>query len=60
MIRRGITVLVVAVCTTVGSLYWLHDGELEEAVVPVLEEWNADELAREAGFLDPSTTSDND
>ena len=57
MKRRLITVLVVAVCTSVGSLYWLHDGELEEAVVPVLEEWNADQLARDAGLLEPSPES---
>lgn len=48
--RRLITVLFVAAITATGSLWWLHDGDLQDAVKPVLTEWNADLLARDAGL----------
>ncbi len=30
MIRRLVTILIVAAATTSGSLYWLHDGDLNQ------------------------------
>ena len=50
--RRLITFVLVAAATATGSLYWLHDGDLAEAVDPVLTEWDADTLARDAGVPD--------
>ncbi|MEZ4317693.1 MAG: hypothetical protein R3F61_09315 [Myxococcota bacterium] len=48
--RRLVTFLLVAVFTAAGSLWWLHDGDLVEAVQPVMVEWDADGLARNAGI----------
>ena len=52
--RRLATVLIVAAATAVGLLYWLHDGDLRDAVSPVvpsaLPDWDADRLARAAGL----------
>lgn len=36
MIRRLLTLIVVAACTATATLWWLHDGDLREAVEPVL------------------------
>lgn len=50
--RRLLTVIGVAVATSAGSLWWLHDGDLEaarETVAPVVAEWNAELLAHDAG-----------
>ena len=49
--------LLAAVLATVGgtagaALYWLADGDLHAAVNPVLQQWDADTLARDAGFED--------
>lgn len=53
-VRRLATVLIVATATAVGLLYWLHDGDLRDAVAPVmptaLPDWDADRLARAAGL----------
>lgn len=48
--RRLITLLITAACTATGTLYWLHDGDLRDAVEPVVAEWNAELLARQAGI----------
>lgn len=54
--RRFLTFCVVVITTTTASLYWLHDGDLEQAIEPVLAEWDADLLAQDAGIdaEDPS------
>lgn len=44
MLRRLITFVVVAAVTAVGSLWWLHDGDLRGATQPGLAElktWDA-------------------
>ena len=51
--RRLLTFLSVALATAVGALWWLHEGDLAEAVQPVVANWNADVLARDAGIVDP-------
>ncbi len=43
--RRLLTFLGVAAVTALGSLSWLHDGELGEAIHPALAELSADDLA---------------
>lgn len=48
--RRLITFLLVATVSAAGSLWWLHDGDLVEAVQPVMVEWDAEGLARNAGI----------
>ncbi len=48
--RRLITFFAVAVATAVLLLRWLHDGDLVSAVRPVVAEWDADLLARNAGL----------
>jgi hypothetical protein len=48
-VRRLITVLVVAIATCAAALWWLHDGDLREAMEPVLVDWDATTLARDAG-----------
>ncbi|MCO4747513.1 MAG: hypothetical protein KC912_22120 [Proteobacteria bacterium] len=48
--RRLVTLAVVAIITAVGSLYWLYDGDLEEAAEPVMAEWDASALATSAGI----------
>jgi len=53
--RRLITFLLVSATTTIAALWWLHDGDLVEAVQPVMVEWDAQGLARNAGIAeDPS------
>ena len=52
--RRFLTFLLATAVTAVGSLYWLHDGDLAQAVVPVLAEWNAELLAQDAGLAEPA------
>ena len=50
--RRLLTVVIIAALTSAGSLWWLHDGDLEAAadtVAPVVAEWNAELLANDAG-----------
>lgn len=51
--RRLITFLLVATATAAGSSWWLHDGDLAEAVQPVMVQWDADGLARNEGIADP-------
>lgn len=53
--RRAATFFVVAIGTAVGSLWWLHEGDLAEAVEPVVAEWDADLLARDAGIVEQKT-----
>lgn len=56
--RRLLTFLAVAAVTAGATLWWLHDGDLGEAVEPVLAHWDADTLALDAGVTpkeDPST-----
>ncbi len=48
--RRLITIVVTAALTTVGSLYWLHDGDLDEAAELYTPDWNAEVLAKNAGI----------
>lgn len=40
--RRVLTMLLVAAGTAAGTTWWLYDGDLAEAVDPVLEERLAD------------------
>ncbi|MBN2798001.1 MAG: hypothetical protein JXX28_02530 [Deltaproteobacteria bacterium] len=47
--RRLLTFAGVAAAVAVGALWWLHDGDLAEAVAPALVEWDADRLAMDAG-----------
>ncbi|NCG19884.1 MAG: hypothetical protein GWP91_12820 [Rhodobacterales bacterium] len=51
--RRLVTFVVITIGTAIASLHWLHNGDLMEAVVPVIAEWDADLLARNAGLEDP-------
>ena len=48
--RRLITFLTVATATAILMLSWLHDGDLYSAVEPVVAEWDAELLARNAGI----------
>jgi hypothetical protein len=48
--RRLITFVLVATLTAGASLWWLHDGDLVEAVQPVMVEWDAEGLARNEGI----------
>lgn len=48
--RRLLTFLAITVITATASLWWLHDGDLAEGVQPVMVEWDADSLARNAGI----------
>ena len=50
--RRLFLFVVVSVSTAVGSTWWLYQGDLAEAVEPVVPEWNADALAIQAGIVD--------
>lgn len=50
--RRLITFVAVAAATCVGGLWWLYDGDLDAAVAPVLADWDADLLARNAGLTE--------
>jgi len=45
-----ITFFTVAAVTAGASLHWLHDGDLLAAVQPVVAEWDAELLARDAGL----------
>jgi hypothetical protein len=49
-LRRIVTLAAVAIITALGSLYWLYDGDLEEAAEPVAAEWDASALATSAGI----------
>jgi hypothetical protein len=42
--------ITVASLTTVRSLYWLHDGDLEESAELYTPGWNAELLAQNAGL----------
>ena len=48
--RRLITFHAVAASTAVLVLSWLHDGDLYSAVQPVVAQWDAELLARNAGL----------
>jgi hypothetical protein len=58
MLRRLITVALVAAATAAGSLWWLHDGDVDKAlatVQPVVAaQWDAATLARDAGVTEPA------
>lgn len=49
-VRRLVTVAVVAIVTAVGSLFWLYDGDLEQAAPDISVEWDAAALATSAGI----------
>lgn len=51
--RRLVTFFAVATATAVLILNWLNDGDIYAAVEPVVAEWDAELLARNAG-LQPS------
>ncbi len=52
--RRLLTLLLVAGATAAGSTWWLYDGDLAQAVDPVLDvQWDADALAVQEGLADP-------
>lgn len=51
--RRFFTFLVVAATTASATTWWLYEGDLAEAVEPVLPEWNADALALREGLAAP-------
>jgi len=57
--RRLITFAAVAAATATASLWWLHDGDLAEAVQPVVAEWDADLLARNAGVHGAAPANDD-
>ena len=50
--RRLAVFLLVAAATAVGSSWWLYEGDLVEAVEPVVPDWNADALAVRAGLAE--------
>jgi hypothetical protein len=50
--RRLLLFVLVSVSTAVGSTWWLYQGDLAQAVEPVVPEWNADALAIQAGIVD--------
>lgn len=50
--RRFLTFIGVAIATAAFSLNWLHNGDWEKAVEPVIAEWDAELLARNAGLDD--------
>lgn len=52
MIRRLVTVAVVAVTTAGGLLYWLHDGNWRGALADgrTAARWDADGIARDAAI----------
>ena len=54
--RRVATIVLVAAATATGILYWLHGGDLERAVAPVLPDWNAEKLASMAGIHESEQT----
>ena len=39
--RDVILFVVSAAISAVGILYWLHDGDLEQAVEPVVNQWTS-------------------
>lgn len=39
--KNLVVVVLSALITAVGVLYWLHDGDLEDAVEPVIQQWTA-------------------
>ncbi|MCA9489985.1 MAG: hypothetical protein KC621_08680 [Myxococcales bacterium] len=55
--RRLLTFLIVAAAVAAGSTWWLYEGDLAQAVEPVVPEWNADQLALRAGVVDPAAAA---
>ena len=53
--RRLATIVIIAGVTATATLWWLHDGDLGEAVRPVLQQWDAELLLRDAGVEEPSS-----
>ncbi len=51
--RRLLTFLVVASATAGATTWWLYEGDLAEAVAPVVPEWDAKGLALQQGMVDP-------
>ena len=51
--RRFLQFFVIATVTTVATIAWLHDGDLQQGFAPVLAQWDADTLARDAGLSRP-------
>ena len=60
--RRLLTFIGVALATAAFTLNWLHNGDWEKAVEPVIAEWDAELLARNAGLEDdvPRRAKDED
>lgn len=53
--RRLVTFLAIAASTAAASIYWLYNGDLDQAstlIDPMLSTWNAESLADEAGIPD--------
>jgi hypothetical protein len=49
--RRFLTFIATAALTATAALHWLHDGDMVAAVQPVMAEWDAELLARNAGLV---------
>lgn len=60
--RRLLTFIGVALATAAFTINWLHNGDWEKAVEPVIAEWDAELLARNAGLEDdaPRRATDED
>jgi len=54
--RRFLTFIATAAITATAALHWLHDGDLIAAVQPVMAEWDAELLARNAGLTTAADT----
>ena len=56
MVRALVTFTLSATLTCAASLWWLHDGDLADAIQPMLPElvpeWDATLLVRDAGVPD--------
>ena len=42
--KKLLIVIATTILTSTSILYWLHDGDLEEAVEPVVEQWTKPEV----------------
>ena len=49
------TIAISTAITAIGLLYWLHDGDLYEAVEPVVEQWTQpEETPKETRDITPT------
>jgi hypothetical protein len=55
--RRLITFILVSTLTAIALTAWVNDLEFYETIEPVIAEWNADLLARDAGLPPDSPTT---